>query len=186
MKTVIADSLPQSWYFLPDSALVNSGKPFFIPDFADSFEAWLAPVVKLDRMGKSIGARFAGRYWNEIAPAVHFRAPELRKSLLEASLPPDRAQGFDRSMTVGDTISIDTLTPTTTLHILKNGTRAASVNIHQLLHTASEMLEQISVCNTVKTGDYLVPVLAGPLPISIGDRLSVCADDKVLLFIDIK
>lgn len=186
MKTVIADSLPGSWYFLPDSALVNSGKPFFIPDFADSFEAWLAPVVKLDRMGKSIGARFAHRYWNEIAPAVHFRAPGLRSKLLGAGLPPDRAQSFDRSMTVGNPIPLDSIGPETTFHILRNDKCEASVTLHQLLKTASELMEEVSAYNTVKTGDYLVPILAGPVPLVIGDRISVCADDNVLFFIDIK
>lgn len=186
MKTVIADSIPRSWYFLPDSALVNSGKPFFIPDFADSFEAWLAPVVKLDRMGKSIGARFAHRYWNEIAPAVHFRAPGLRSSLLEAGLAPDRAQSFDRAMTVGNPIHLDSVSPETTFHILHNSTCEASVSIHQLLQTASELMEEVSAYNTVKTGDYLVPTLAGPLQIAIGDRITVCADANVLFFIDIK
>lgn len=186
MKTVIADSLPQAWYFLPDSALVNSGKPFFIPDFAETFEAWLAPVVKLDRMGKSVGARFAPRYWNEIAPAVHFRAPGLRKALLEASLPPDRAQSFDRSMTVGDMIPLESLDTQTTLHILRNGNREASIPISGLLDTAARMMEVVSAYNTVKTGDYIVPMLAGPIPIAIGDRISVCAGDNPLLYIDIK
>lgn len=60
MKTVIFDNIPSpgcrnAWRFLSDSAHTNAGKPFFIPDFAEEFDAFLAPVVKLSRLGKSIG-----------------------------------------------------------------------------------------------------------------------------------
>ena len=105
MKTVIIESNnPLSWYFIADSALINAGKPFFIPEFADEFEAFLAPVVRISRIGKSIASRFAGRYYEEIAPAIHFRASALRRQLLEAGLPADPSHSFDRSMTVGSFI----------------------------------------------------------------------------------
>ena len=48
-------------YEIPDSSLLRSGQPFFIPDFAGEFRAMPSAVVRIGRLGKGIAPRFAVR-----------------------------------------------------------------------------------------------------------------------------
>lgn len=38
----------------------------------------------------------------------------------------------------------------------------------------------------MKTGDFIIPVLSGPIPIAIGDSLEITADDNPVLLVAIK
>lgn len=51
---------------IADSAIVRPGMPLFVPDFAGDWEVEIVPAVVISRLGKSIPARFAGRYYKEI------------------------------------------------------------------------------------------------------------------------
>lgn len=207
MKTIVIESRsPLSWYFLPDSALINTGKPFFVPEFADEFEAFVAPVVRLNRIGKSISARFAERYYTEIAPAIHIRASRLRRTLLEAGLPTDPSHSFDRSMTVGNFIPVGSLSDDASLVMTLDHARPQSGHASatpapaevvcssvQLKSLVGPLLEAVSRTNTIKMGDYLVPMLSSPLPIEIGDTLTVkyltapaARDSETLITLHIK
>ncbi len=192
MKTFIMENArnnpgnqTHTWYFIPDSALCNAGKPFFIPDFANKFEAYLAPVVKINRLGKSIAPRFASRYYAEWASAVHFRAPELRKQLINGGLPIDMSHAFDRSLIVGD------FTPVTDLGdgkitLLCNSEECHDIPEVAFLSAINEALAMVSQCNTIKMGDFLIPLLSQGKEIKIGDILEVRKDNKPLLDIAIR
>lgn len=227
MKTIVIESAsPLSWYFIADSALINAGKPFFIPEFADEFEAFLAPVVRINRIGKSIASRFAERYYTEIAPAVHFRASKLRRQLLAAGLPTDPSHSFDRAMIVGSFLpAIDFLSGAPLLMLKEeNSSMHKEVKAISSAHESREvaecdsrkkemveesfgrgkaevvvkidtnemkgmigpLLEAVSKSNTIKMGDYLVPMLSNPVKVEIGDTLTVSLDSTTLLTIHIK
>ncbi len=193
MKTIVIESNRHdahdemtSWYFIPDSALANAGKPFFIPDFADCFEAHVAPVLRISRLGKSIGARFAGRYCTEMAPAVHFRAPRLRDALLAAHHAPDMACSFDRSLIVGAFREIEDPDLIPEITMLANGKTAACWSRDQLRIPPSQTIEMVSANNTLKTGDFIIPALSSPVAIKIGDRLEIACGTESLLWIAIR
>lgn len=187
MKTIVIESdSPLSWYFIADSALVNAGKPFFIPEFADEFEAFLTPVVRINRIGKSIGTRFAERYYTEIAPAVHFRASKLRRELLSSGLPTDPSHSFDRAMTVGTFIPVSDFLSDSLMTMLKNGVPVAVCDAVKIKAAVGPLLEAVSRSNTIKMGDHLVPHLSNPVEIGIGDKLDVALGSETLLTIHIK
>lgn len=193
MKTIIFESAsPLSWYFIPDSALVNVGKPFFIPEFAEEFEAILAPVIRINRLGKSISSRFAERYYAEIAPGIHFRASELRKELLGKGLPPDPAQSFDRALTVGEFIPFCKLSEDSKFKLIlkRHDSKAEEaeevIDLKEIRRASASVIETVSATNTLKMGDYILPVLSGGVKIKIGDILKVYLDDAPMFFIDVK
>ncbi len=193
MKTVIFEpssatpsSHSDSWRFIPDSALANAGKPFFLPDFADSFEACIAPAIRISRLGKSIGGRFASRYYSEIIPAVHFRSAEFMQRLHAAGLPEDPAVGFDRSIIMGGPMQFADFENMTPLTLEKNGELEAEWNPADAEELIGNALEQVSAFNTMKTGDLLIPAISSFTGVSIGDTLSLCISGKKLLRIDIK
>lgn len=190
-KDLSCDGNIPSWYCIADSALVNSGKPFFIPEFSDEFEAFLAPVVRIRRIGKTIEARFAPRYYSEIAPGIHIRASRLREELRKNGLPLDPSHNFDRSLTVGEFLPLDCFSGENTLVFSKNGEKIAEWK-QETSHTSSKtgeidkIIERVSKTNTMKMGDLIIPGLYGPSEIKIGDRLSVTLNDKEVLYLLIK
>lgn len=193
MKTFIIErnylndnGIEPAWYFLPDSALCNAGKPFFIPEFAEETEAFVVPVLRISRLGKSIASRFAERYFTEVAPAIHFRAPKLRKQLLDQGLPPDMAQSFDRSLIIGDFYPLSKIISDTPLTLLLNDSPEDEWKQDNLTYSIGDILSRVSAFNTMKMGDYLIPSLSKGVRIKIGDKLEVKSGDDSLLTVLIK
>ena len=75
MKIIgIGRELPGQVYLMADSAIVKTGKPFFVPHFAHNFTGTPAMVMHIDRLGKHIAPRFAHRYCLAVAPAIKVTA----------------------------------------------------------------------------------------------------------------
>ncbi len=178
MKTIImaanvagaSQSNARAWYFLPDSAISNAGKPFFIPETDTVAEAVLAPVIKINRLGKTIATRFGHRYYSELAPAIHFRLPEVRRRLLEEGLPADMAYSFDRSLIIGDFLPFN---PEEKLTMTLNGAECALWKADDAPLSIDEALAAVSSSNTMKMGDIFAPIVSQGVKVEIGDTLEV-------------
>ena len=70
-----------------DSALLNNGKPFFIPDHLGRIEYETEVVVRISKLGKTIPQRFAHRYYDAVTVGIDFTAREMQKKLREAGQP---------------------------------------------------------------------------------------------------
>lgn len=174
-----------SWYFLPDSSLANAGKPFFIPDFSECFEAIPSMAVRISRLGKSVASKFSCRYYSEFAPAIHFRAKDLLRTLKDLRLPQDKAWSFDRSLILADFMTFQDMDEVE-ISMRKNGNDAASFSTARMALTIDETLSLASCANTIKMGDLLVPALPTGSEIAIGDLLELVVDGKTTLSVQIK
>lgn len=87
---------------LPDTAMLHIKRPFFIPDFAEVCTVQLCLAVRVCRLGRSIGSRFAHRYYDAYTAAALFSAHPLWEELQRQGLPWDIACGFDDALAVGD------------------------------------------------------------------------------------
>ena len=171
------------WYFIADSAVTNTGKPFYLPENLGEAAVSLAPAIRISRLGKYVAPKFAHRYWSEMAPAVHFYFPEYERKLLEGGLPADTARNFDRSLFVGD---FQPFEETTVIEFWKNGEKVSVFSFDSLHKNINDMISRISVMNTIKMGDLLLPGLAQPLTVEIGDRLDVKIGNKEAFTIKVK
>ena len=70
----------------PDSAIIQPGKPFFVPDFAERFDYETEIVVRINRAGKDISQRFAHRYYDEVTVGIDFTARDLQTKLRNGGL----------------------------------------------------------------------------------------------------
>lgn len=174
-----------SWYFLADSALTNAGKPFFIPDFAEEFEATPVIAVKINRLGKSIAPKFGGRYYSEYAPAIHFRAKDLLNRLLDLRLPTDKACSFDRSFIMGDFKPFPEAGEAIVV-MKKNGKIVREFISSELLIPVNDAIAKASYADTLKIGDLIVPGLPKGIDIAIGDVLELSVDGCTALTVQIK
>ncbi len=193
MKTfIIENNLPCGqkgapvWSFLPDSALCNAGKPFFIPENTGSIRAFISPIIKITRLGKSIAPRFSKRYYSEAAPAIHFRDIEKREFLIKHGLPADMSQAFDRSMILGDFENADLIMGDKPLTLYKNNEKVDEWGIDNLSIPVDGLFPEISASNTLKMGDYLIPALSQGTDVKIGDNLELRLGERTLLVVPIK
>lgn len=70
-------SFPPELVHFPVSALLQPGKPFFVPGFSADWEARPIVALRVCRLGKNIDERFASRYIDAIAPGVRFIPVDL-------------------------------------------------------------------------------------------------------------
>ena len=69
-----------------DNALLRNNDDFYIPDFAGHLTAEPHLVLRVSKIGKSVGERFAGRYYEEVGVGIRFHAEDLENSLLDKGL----------------------------------------------------------------------------------------------------
>ncbi|MCH5228581.1 MAG: hypothetical protein J1F12_01120 [Muribaculaceae bacterium] len=162
------------WYLLADSAMTNTGKPFYAPEEIGPIEVSLAPAIRICRLGKFIKRKFASRYYSEFAPALHFHCPEMAHRLQIEGLPQDAARNFDRSLFVGDFLSWEA---DTRLEMKKNGEKVSEFLFEEMIKAPDHLIENFSVINTLKIGDIMLPALSAPLIVAPGDYLEVLVNN---------
>ena len=160
----------KAWYLLADSAITNTGKPFYIPENLGEVFVSLCPAFRINRLGKHIDRKFASRYYTEMAPALHFYLPEYAEELKKQGLPTDAAFNFDRALFVGDFAPIS---ETDILELTLSEEKIEEFDLSNLYMSPADILQKVSFLNTVKMGDILVPGLSAGHKISELDILEV-------------
>ena len=191
MKVIVIDnnyepvrvSSPKVWYLIADSAISNTGKPFYIPENCGKTVVSLIGTVRISRLGKNISEKFASRYYTEYAPALHFKLPDLEEFLRESGLPQDASRSFDRSLIIGDFLPIE---DKETLRLRINGEDKAEFNFGLLHKGVEKVLSEVSKMNTMKIGDILVPGLSGFIEIREGDFLEVMKGEERAFHVKVK
>ena len=90
-----------------DSAILNQGKPFFIPDHLGRIDYETEVVVRICRLGKNIPERFAHRYYDAVTVGIDFTARDLQRDARTKGLPWEMCKGFDGSAVIGQWMGIE-------------------------------------------------------------------------------
>lgn len=172
-------------FMKPDSAILKNGKHFYVPDFMGRIDYEAELVVRICKLGKSIPARFAHRYYDAVTVGIDFTARDLQRRLIEAGEPWDLSKGFDGSATLGDFRPVENLDMGNVAFSLEiDGKVVQCANTSQMLFPVDEIIAYVSRFCTLKTGDLIFTgTPSGCGPVSIGSRMSgYIGDDKVLDF----
>ena len=185
-----------------DSALVNRGRPFFIPDFTNECEYETELVVRISRMGRSISQRFAHRYYDAVTVGIDFTARDIQRKMRAQGLPWDLAKGFDGSAVIGEWREFDQLPNRNPVELrnvsdlLKagvefrldiNGNTVQSGVSTQMIHNVDRLVSYISNFFTLKTGDIIftgTPVGVGQ--VHIDNHLTGFLDGEKVLEFNVK
>lgn len=182
--TVEKPSVPMI-FMKPDSAIIKNGKHFYVPDFLGRVDYEAEVVVRINRLGKSIPARFAHRYYDAITVGIDFTARDMQRKFIAAGAPWELSKGFDGSAVLGEFRPVekyDIDNVRFSLSIDDNVVQSATTA--QMLFKVDEIIAYISRFCTLKTGDLVFTgTPAGSGPVSIGTHLKgFLEDDKVLDF----
>ena len=182
--TVEKPSVPMI-FMKPDSAIIKNGKHFYVPDFLGCVDFEAEIVVRINKLGKSIPARFAHRYYDAITVGIDFTARDMQRAFIEAGSPWELSKGFDGSAVLGEFRPVEQYNINDVPFSLTIDDKVVqSASTAQMLFKVDEIIAYISRFCTLKTGDLIFTgTPAGSGPVSIGTHLrGYIGEDKVLDF----
>ena len=162
-----------------DSAILNQGKPFFIPDHLGRIDYEAEVVVRICRLGKNIPVRFASRYYDAMTVGIDFTARDLQRKASQNGQPWTISKGFDGAAAIGEWR--ETMA-SVRFRLDRNGETMQQGCTDDMLYSIDETISYISQFFTLKTGDLLYTgTPAGVGPIQIGDHLEGWLEEEKVL-----
>lgn len=161
-------------YEMPDSSIVRTRQPFFVPDFAGETRLMPTLVLRIGKLGKGIASRFADRYFDGRTMGCAAVATDMLRALRREGLPWFPAISFDKACMLGDFRGMDE--PMPALFEMTCGADTLRYDTEMIRHSAGEVLQKLSRDITVKSGDMILLALHPlGLPARIGDKLTIAA-----------
>jgi len=175
-------------FMKPDSAVFRQRDAFYIPDWTNDVHYELEVVVRINRLGKNIEAKFAPKYFAEFTVGIDFTARDVQSALKAKGLPWEKAKAFDQSAVLGDFLSVDDF-DLSNLHfqLKKNGELVQDGNTSLMLHNIAQLIEHSSQYFTLKIGDLLFTgTPEGVGPVAPGDLLEGFIEGKKVLNVKVR
>lgn len=169
---------------IPDSAIQKSGKPFFKPEFAESFRFKTAVAVHICRLGKNIAPKFASRYYDEAGLCLAIEATPLLGLLHDCGAPWSLATAFDGAVIAGEFFPSGSCRLGEGQARLKIGDVEADCFPLPSPDRFDNLIAYVSKYFTLKIGDILLVDGGQWHDIVIDDR--ICADINGLESINLK
>ena len=176
-------------FLKPDSALLKNNKPFFLPNFSENIHYEAEVVVKICRLGKSIAAKYAYRYYNEVTIGIDITARDIQSKQIKAGLPWDLTKGFDGAAPVGTFIPLSEVGQIDNINFsLKiNDKIVQAGNTSDLIFGVDKIIEYVSMFYTLKTGDLIFTgTPSGVGKLNKNDNLVAYIGERVVLDFVIK
>ena len=143
-------------FLKPDSAILPKKNPFFIPPFSDDVHYEVEVLVKINKVGKHIAAKFANKYYDEIGLGIDFTARDVQQQCKEKGLPWEKAKAFDGSAVIGEFYpKAEFDTDNLEFQLDKNGAIVQDGNTNAMLWKIEELISYVSQYFTLKKGDII-------------------------------
>lgn len=141
----------------PDSAVLLKQHPFVIPDFSQEIHHEIEIIVRINKVGKYIEAKFAHKYYDEISVGIDFTARDVQEQLKAKGLPWEKAKSFDGSAVIGEFLSKSQFNSleNITFELTNNNKTVQKSNSSYMLWKIDELISFISRYFTLKIGDII-------------------------------
>ena len=139
-------------YLMADSSILYSGRPFFLPDFAQQFVAKPTIIVRMGRLGKCIAPKFAHRYWDAFTAGFSVHALQSDNKSLTAL---DRA--FDGAAIVGEWVSVSDVdnAQDAVVEVMMDGDVLSKCRLADMKSSLDDLLAAVSTRCSIKMGDMI-------------------------------
>ncbi|WP_338408124.1 fumarylacetoacetate hydrolase family protein [uncultured Flavobacterium sp.] len=144
-------------FMKPDSAVLLKQHPFVIPEFSQDIHHEIEIIVRINKVGKHIEAKFAHKYYDEISVGIDFTARDVQDQLKSKGLPWEKAKAFDGSAVIGEFLpkkqfnSLENIT----FELTNNNKTVQKSNASHMLWKIDELISFISRYFTLKIGDII-------------------------------
>ncbi len=176
-------------FLKPDSAILDTRLPFFIPDFSDNIHYEVELVIRINRLGKNIESKFANRYYDEVTTGIDFTARDLQSELKNKGLPWEIAKGFDGSAAVGEFVPVSEVRKDNQIEfsLHKNDTTVQEGKSSDMIFSIDDIISYVSKFFTLKKGDLIFTgTPAGVGKVEKNDILKAFIGERQLLKVKIK
>lgn len=176
-------------FMKPDTALVQKQFPFVLPEFSNDVHHEVEVLVKINKVGKYIDAKFAHKYYDEIGLGIDFTARDVQSKLKEKGLPWEIAKAFDGSAVVGDFVHKSELSDLHDLNfeLSNNNSIVQKGNTSHMLWKIDEIIAYVSQFFTLRTGDIIFTgTPEGVARVNPGDVLEGVLEGRKLFRIQVK
>jgi 2-keto-4-pentenoate hydratase/2-oxohepta-3-ene-1,7-dioic acid hydratase in catechol pathway len=173
------------YYLKADTALLRNNDAFYIPDGVGRIVAAPHIVLKVSRIAKCIGERFAARCIDGVMGGITFTAIDRLNEARSNGLPWDEAVGFDHSSALSlDTLSRDAMLEGATLYI--NDKECARIKLGNMRFSVDKIVSHLSERMTLRIGDLIFLGSPTEFEVKAGDNYRLTIGDNTLLNFDIK
>ena len=173
------------FYLKADTALLRNNDAFYIPDGVGRIVAEPHIVLKVSRLAKCIGERFAPRCRDGVMAGVTFTAIDKLEEARREGLPWDEAVGFDHSSALSlDTLSRDDMLQGATLYI--NNIERLRLSVDAMRFSADRVVSHLSDKMTLRIGDLIFLGSPEKFDIAVGDNIKLKIGERTMLDFDIK
>lgn len=176
------------FFMKPDIALLKE-KDFYFPNFTNDLHFECEIVVKIDKVGKNIEAKFAHKYYSEFTLGIDFTARDLQAQCKEKGLPWEKAKAFDNSAPISQTwIKFsDVDFATTTFSFFQNEELKQVGKTEDMIFSIDQLIAYVSQFVTLKTGDLIYTgTPSGVGAVAIGDILTAELNGQKLFEFHVK
>ncbi|MEC4114636.1 fumarylacetoacetate hydrolase family protein [Myroides pelagicus] len=144
-------------FIKPDSSVLSKEVPFVIPAFSNDVHYEVEVVVKINKVGKYIDAKFASKYYDEVTLGIDFTARDLQAKLKSKGLPWEKAKSFDGATAVGRFFNKEELVNIydTQFELKRNGVVVQNASTVQMIWNIDELIAEVSKYFTLKKGDLI-------------------------------
>lgn len=176
-------------FIKPDSAILLKQHPFVIPEFSNDVHHEIELIVKINKVGKYIDAKFAHKYYDEISVGVDFTARDVQNELKAKGLPWEKSKSFDGSAVIGDFLPKTQFNSLENLkfELTNNNKTVQAGNANNMLWKIDEIISYVSQYFTLKIGDIIFTgTPAGVAAVKTQDVLEGFLEGNKLFSIHIK
>ncbi|WP_299014193.1 fumarylacetoacetate hydrolase family protein [uncultured Polaribacter sp.] len=175
-------------FLKPDSAILPRKNPFFIPPFSNDVHYEVEVLVKINKVGKHIDAKFAHKYYDEIGLGIDFTARDVQQKCKEKGLPWEKAKAFDGSAVVGEFYAKENFNlENIKFQLYKNDILVQDGESKTMLWKIDELISYVSQYFTLKKGDLIFTgTPAGVGKVAENDNLKGVIEGKEAFNIRVK
>jgi len=173
-------------FLKPDSSILKKNKPFFLPGFSSMIQYETEVVLKISRLGKSIPAKYAYRYFDELTVGIDITARDIQNRSSAAGLPWELSKCFDGAAPLGRFLPVSSINDIKSIdfRLEINSRIVQQGNTSDMIFSFDEIIEYVSRFFTLKTGDLIftgTPSGVGPLKKN-DNLIAFLGDDPLLDF----
>jgi len=182
----LSNPLPEKplFFMKHENCIVRSNKPFYYPDFSSDIHHEVELVLKISKLGRNIGQKFAHRYYDEIGLGIDFTARDLQKEAREKGAPWEISKSFDHSAPVSEFVPVSEFDDISRISFRLdiNGSAVQRGNTELMIFPVDVQIAYVSKFVTLKTGDLIFTgTPAGVGPVKVGDHLEAWLEERKLL-----
>ena len=185
MKLICFPHQSRHFYLRPETAILRNGNAFYIPERVDRMEGALALVVKINRLGRHIAPKFAGRYYHETALGFCLYAADVLEQNRMEGAPWGEACSFDYSAPLSDAFRPVLQYPVDGSMLSWKTTHQSWIDTLQG-NPIDPLLSYLSQYIFLKMGDLIWIELHKPVPFTSGEEIQVFRNEDLELHFSVQ